>query len=125
MECPKCGHRILNRDDKCLYCGAWIEGNAPSNPRTEASQSVTSSLPKTGKDSQGIQVTREEIILKKLEELPESLRAKIVEMLQKGEGQNTEIKSFFCNFSESLDRTRPKKKKMSFLSALKILLKKE
>jgi len=125
MECPKCGHRILDSVDKCLYCGARTKGDAPSSPKPEASQSGTSLLPKTGENSQGIQAAREGINFKKLEELPESLRAKVVEMLQKGEGQNTEIKDFFCSFPESLDGTSPRKKKMGFLSALKILLKKE
>jgi hypothetical protein len=124
MECPKCGHRIPDKDDQCLYCGAWTRGEVPSKTRTEPSQFASSSE-ETGKNLSGIQVTREEINYKKLEDLPESLRAKVEEMLKKGDSQNVEIKNSFYNFPESMDRTGPKKKKMSFLSALKILLKKE
>ncbi len=112
MECPKCGHRIPDKDDKCLYCGAWTKGE------------VTSSE-KTGKNLSGIQVTREEINYKKLEQLPESLKAKVEELLKKGDSHDGEIKNPFFNFPESMDSTSPMKKKMSFLSALKILLKKE
>lgn len=124
MECPKCRHRIPDKHDKCLYCGAWTKGDAPSNPRTGATPSVTSTQ-KTGENFPTNQVTRKEINFKKLEELPESLRAKVVEMLKKGEGQNAAIKTLSYNFPESLDRTDAKKKKMGFLSALKLLLKKE
>ena len=112
MECPKCGHRIPDKDDKCLYCGAWAKGEV-----TYAEKPVN--------NLSGIQVTKEEINYKKLEDLPESLRAKVEEMLKKGESQNVEIENSFYNFPESMDRTSPKKKKISFLSALKILLKKE
>lgn len=112
MECPKCGHRIPDRDDKCLYCGARVKGE------------VTSSE-KMGQISSGIQVTREGIDYKKLEDLPESLRAKVEEMLKKGENQNVEVKIYRSPFPQSLDGTSPRKKKMGFLEALKILLKKE
>jgi len=113
MECLKCGHRIPDKDDKCLYCGAWTKGEVTYSEKTVI------------KDLSGIQVTKEKIDYKKLEDLPESLRAKVEEMLKKGESQNVKIENSFYNFPESMDRTSPKKKRISFLSALKILLKKE
>jgi hypothetical protein len=112
VECPKCGHRVPDKDDKCLYCGAWTKGEVTS------SEKMDNNLP-------GIQVTKEEINYKKLEDLPESLRAKVQEMLKGGAGQNMEITNSFNNFPDSIDRTSPKKKKMGFLEALKILLKKD
>jgi hypothetical protein len=128
MECLKCGHRIPDKSDKCLYCGAWTRGEVPPDPRTEPSQHVTSSE-KTGDNFPGISLTKEEMKYKKLEALPESLRAKVEDMLRKGEreSQNVGIKTKIssCNFPELMDRTGPPKKKMSFLSALRILLKKE
>ena len=78
-----------------------------------------------GKNFAGIQITKEEINYKKLEELPLPLRAKVEQMLKKGDGQNEEIKIFFHNFPESMDKTGRKRKRMGFLAALKILLKKE
>jgi hypothetical protein len=124
MECLKCGHRIPDKDDKCLYCGAWTRGEVPSETKTEPSQFVTASE-KTGNRFAAVQVTKEETKYKKLEDLPESLRAKVAEMLRKGERQNGEIKTSFHNFFEPLDRKSSKKKKPGFLEALKILLKKE
>jgi len=124
MECLKCGHRIPDKDDKCLYCGAWTRGEGPSKAKMEPSQFVTASE-KTGNSFPGIQVTKAEMIYKKLEDLPESLRSKVEEMLRKGERQNVEIKASFHNFLEPLDRKSSKKQKMGFLAALKILLKKE
>ena len=124
MECLKCGHRIPDKDDKCLYCGAWTRGEVPSETKTEPSQFVTASE-KTGNRSAAVQVTPEEMKYKKLQDLPEPLRAKVEEMLRKGEGQNGEIKTSFHNFFEPLDRKSSKKKKPGFLEALKILLKKE
>jgi len=124
MECLKCGHRIPDMDDKCLYCGAWTRGEVSSKTKTEPSQFVTASE-KTGVSFPGIQVTKEEINYKKSEDLPESLRVKIEEILRKGEGQNVEIKTSFHNFFEPLERKSSKKKKLGFLEALKILLKKE
>lgn len=112
MECPKCDHRIPDKDDRCLYCGAWTKGEVTSSEKRD-------------KNSSGIQVTNEEINYKKLQDLPESLRAKVEEMLKKGESQNVAIKTSYYNFPESLDGTGPKKKKMGFLEALKILRKKE
>ena len=112
MECPKCGHRIPEKDDRCLYCGTWTKGEV-----TYAETPVN--------NSSGIQVAKEEISYKKLEDLPEPLRAKVEEILKMGESQKGEIQKSFCNFLDSMDRTSPQKKKMSFLAALKILLKKE
>ena len=124
MECLKCGHRIPDKDVKCLYCGAWIKGEGISETRREPWQFGTTPG-KTDKDFLGIQVTKEKVRYGKLEDLPESLRTKVEEMLKKGESHNVEIKTLVSNFSEPLNRTSSKKKKMSFLSALKILLKKE
>jgi hypothetical protein len=113
VECPKCGHRIPEKDDKCLYCGAWTKGEV-----TYAEKPVN--------NLSEIRVTKKEISYKKLQDLPEPLRAKVEEMLRKGESQNVEIETPFCNFPESMARTsRKEKKKMSFLAALKILLKKD
>ena len=128
MECLKCGHRIPDKSDKCLYCGAWTRGEVPPDPRTEPPQHVTPS-DKTGDNSPGIPGTKEEMKYKKLEDLPESLRAKVEDILRKGEreSQSVEIKTKIpsYNFPELSDRTSPKKGKMSFLSALRILLKKD
>ena len=124
MECLKCGHRIPDKDDKCLYCGAWTRGEGPSKTKTESSQFATASE-KTGNGFSGIQVTNEEMKYKKLEGLPLPLRAMVEEVLRKGEGQNAEVKTSFQNFLEPLDRKSSKKKKPGFLEALKILLKKE
>ncbi len=112
MQCPKCGHRIPDKDDRCLYCGAWTGGEVTSSEQT-------------GNSVSGIQVTREEIDYKKLQDLPEALRAKVEEMLRKGETQNVDITTSHYHFPESTDRASSKKKKMSFLSALRILLKRE
>ena len=62
---------------------------------------------------------------KKLEELPLSLRAKVEEILKKGEGPKEVIKNPFDNFFESMERTGRKRKRMGPLAALKILLKKD
>ena len=124
MECPKCKHKIPDKADKSLYCGARNKGEVFSRTETEPLQFATSSR-EGGKSVWGAQVTKEEINYKKLEELPESLRAKVEEMLKRGETQSAEIKNSFYNFPGSRDRTSPNNKKMSFLSALKILLKKE
>ena len=124
MECLKCGHRIPDKDDKCLYCGAWTRGEGPSKTKTEPSQFVTAPE-KTGNPFPGIQVTQEEMKYKKLESLPLPLRAKVEEMLRKGEGQNVEINTSFHNFLDPLDRKNSKKKKPGFLESLKILLKKD
>jgi hypothetical protein len=78
-----------------------------------------------GEDSTGIPVTKEKINYKKLEELPLSLRAKVEEILKKGEGPKEVIKNPFDNFFESMERTGRKRKRMGPLAALKILLKKD
>ena len=124
MQCPKCGHRIPDKGDRCLYCGAWIKEGASPEKKTESPGFLPSSG-KMGKDSTGIQVTKEKINYKKLEELPLSLRAKVEEILKKDEGPNEEIKNPFDNFPESLERMDRKRKRMGPLAALKILLKKD
>jgi hypothetical protein len=126
MECLKCGHRIPDKSDKCLYCGAWTGGEVPPDPGTEPSQHVTSPE-KTADHFPGISPTKEERKYQKLEDLPESLRAKVEDILKKGErgSQNAEIEAKISNFPELMDRTGARRKKMSFLSALRFLLKKE
>ena len=123
MECLKCGHRMPDRADKCLYCG-WIRGEVISRTGTEPGPSATSSE-KTGKNISPIQATPKEFRYEKIEDLPEDLRVKVEEMLKKGENRSVEIKTSVSKFPDSLDSIRSKKKKMSFLSALKILLKKD
>jgi hypothetical protein len=124
MQCPKCDHRIPDKGDRCLYCGAWIKEGASPEKRTESPGFMAPSE-KMGKDSAGIQGTKEKIDYKKLQELPLSLRAKVEEVLKKGEGPNEEIKNPFDNFFESMERTGRKRKRMGPLAALKILLKKD
>jgi hypothetical protein len=124
MQCPKCGHKIPDMNDKCLYCGAWTKGEAASGTGADSSRFMASSG-KMGKNFAGVQVTKEEINYKKLEELPLPLRARVEAMLKKGEGQSEEIKTFFHNIPEPMDRTGEKRKKISFLAALKFFLKKE
>ena len=124
MQCPKCGHRIPDKDDRCLYCGAWTKGEASSQTKTESSTLMASSG-KMGKDFPGIQIAKEGINYKKLEELPLSLRARVEEILKKGDGQNEEIKTSSYDLPESLGRIGKRRKKMSFLAALKVLLKKD
>jgi hypothetical protein len=80
---------------------------------------------KMGKNFSGVQVTKEEIDYKKLDALPLTLRAKVEEMLKKGEGQNEEIKTSFQNFPESMEGTGRKRRRMGPLAALRILLKKD
>ena len=124
MQCPKCSHRTPDKGDRCLYCGAWIKGGASSEKRTE-SPGFLVPPGKMGEDSTGIPVTKEKINYKKLEELPLSLRAKVEEILKKGEGPKEVIKNPFDNFFESMERTGRKRKRMGPLAALKILLKKD
>ncbi len=124
MQCPKCGHKIPDMNNKCLYCGAWTKGEAASGTGADSSGFMASSR-KMGKNFAGVQVTKEEINYKKLEELPLPLRARVEAMLKKGDGQSEEIKTFFQSFPESPSKTDGRRKKMSFLAALKILLKKD
>jgi hypothetical protein len=124
MQCPKCSHRIPDKGDRCLYCGALIKGGAPSEKKTEPPGVLVPSG-KMGKDPAGIQVTKEKIDYKKLQELPLSLRAKVEEVLKKDEGPNEEIKNPFDNFPDSMERMDRKRKRMGPLAALKILLKKD
>jgi len=124
MECPKCRHRIPDHDERCLYCGAWTKGEPSSEKKTEPSVSWSYSG-KTGDSSVAFQITREEVNYKKLEALPLSLRAKVEEMLKKGDGQKEEFKTFVHSFTESLEGTGKKRKRMGPLVALRILLKKD
>jgi hypothetical protein len=80
---------------------------------------------KMGMNFGGVQVTKKEINYKKLEDLPLSLRARVEEILKKGDGQNEEIKTSSYDLPESLGRTGKRRKKMSFLAAIKVLLKKD
>jgi hypothetical protein len=124
MQCPKCGHRIPDQDDRCLYCGAWTKGEGSSQTKTESSALVASSG-KMGKDFPEIQVSKEGIDYKKLEGLPLSLRARVEEVLKNGDGKNGEIKTSTYGLPESPDRTGKRRRRMGFLAALKILLKKD
>jgi hypothetical protein len=67
---------------------------------------------KMGENIAGIQVTKEEINYQKLEGLPLSIRARVEEVLKKGEGQGEEIRTAFRNIPESKGRAGRKKKKM-------------
>ena len=124
MQCPDCGHKIPDMSDKCLYCGAWTKGKAVSGTRADSS-GVMASSGKLGEYFAGVQVTKEEMNYKKLEDLPLPLRAGVEAMLKKGDGQSKEIKAFFQNFSESPNKADGKRRRMSFLAALKLLLKKD
>ena len=97
MQCPKDAHRIPNKADRCLYCGARTKDETYSETRTE-SPALLISLGKMGENLTGIQGTQEEINFKKLDELPPSLRAKVEEILKKGEGQSEEIRTSFPSF---------------------------
>ncbi len=111
MQCPKCDRRIPDDSDSCLYWRAWIRGEASSEARTESPASSVSSG-KMGENITGIQVTKEEMNYKKLEGLPLSIRARVEEILKKGEGQSEEIRTSFRNIPESKARAGRKKKKM-------------
>jgi len=124
VKCPKCGHKIPDMSDKCLYCGALTGGEASAQTKTESSEFMTSTG-KMGKNFSGVQVTKEEIDYKKLDALPLTLRAKVEEMLKKGEGHSEEIKTSFQNFPESMEGTGRKGRRMGPLAALRILLKKD
>jgi hypothetical protein len=124
VQCPKCGHRIPDQGDRCLYCGAWTRGEGSSQAKTESSALVASSG-KMGKDFTGIQVSKEGIDYKKLEGLPLALRARVEEVLKNGDGKNGEIKTSSYDLPESLGRTGKRRKRMGFLTALKVLLKKD
>jgi len=124
VHCPKCAHWIPDKSHKCLYCGALTKDETSSETRTESRPLLTPSG-KMGENLAGIQGTKEEINYRKLEELPPSLRAKVEEILRKGEGQGWEMRTSFSNFPEWMEATKGKRKKMGFLEALRFLLKKE
>ena len=111
MQCPKCGRRISDSSDSRLYWRAWIKGEASSEARTESPTLMVSSG-KMGENITGIQVTKEEISCQKLEGIPLSIRARVEEVLKKGEGQGEEIRTAFRNIPESKGRAGRKKKKM-------------
>jgi hypothetical protein len=77
------------------------------------SPTVSVSSGKMGESITGIQVTKEEINYQKLEGIPLSIRARVEEILKKGEGQGEEIRTAFRNIPESKGRAGRKKKKMS------------
>jgi predicted nucleic acid-binding Zn-ribbon protein len=122
MKCLKCGHTIPDKADKCLYCGARNSKETSSEIRTDPSESLASSA-EGGKNAAPKEAAKKEINYRKLEELPLSLRAKVEEMLKKGDGKKEEITTTFHNFPESMERTG--RKRMGFMSALRILLKKD
>jgi hypothetical protein len=110
MQCPECGRRIPDNSDSCLYWRAWIKGEASSEARTEPpTMSVSSG--KMGENIIGIQLTKEEINFKKLEGPPLSIRARVEEILKKGEGQSEEIRTSFRNISESMERAGRRRKR--------------
>lgn len=111
MQCPKCGRRIPDSSDSCLYWRAWIKREASSEARTE-SLTLKVSSGKMGENITGIQVTKEEINYRKLEGIPLSIRARVEEVLKKGEGQSEEMRISFHNIPESKERAGRKKKKM-------------
>jgi len=114
MQCPECGRRIPDNSDSCLYWRVWIKGEASSDARTEPS-TISVSSGKMGENITGIQVTKEEINFKKLEGLPLSIRARVEEILKKGEGQSEEIETSFRNIPESKERAGRKRKRMGSL----------
>jgi hypothetical protein len=124
MQCPKCGCRIPDNSDSCLHWGEWIKWEASSEARTE-SPTVPVSSGKMGENITGIQVTKEEINYKKLEGLPLSIRARVEEILKKGEGQSEVIRTSFRNFPKSKEGAGRKRKRTGSLDALKFLLKEE
>jgi len=78
-----------------------------------------------GENLPGIPGAKEGINYKKLEELPPALRAKVEEILKKGEGQGEEMRTSFSNFPEWMEGRKRRRKKMGFLEALRFFLKKE
>ena len=114
MQCPKCAHKIPDKSHRCLYCGAWTKDETSSEKRTE-SRALWVPSGKLIENLIDIQGTKEEINYKKLEELPLSLRAKVEEVLKKGEGQG----------EDTMEGRKRKRKKMGFLEALRFLLKKD
>jgi len=73
----------------------------------------------------GIQATKEEINNKKLDGLPLSIRARVEEILKKGEGPSEEIRTSCTNILGTKERSGRKRKSMGSLKALRSLMKKE
>jgi hypothetical protein len=122
MKCLKCGHMISDKADKCLYCGARAARETSSDTKTEPSEPVDFSGV-AAKNDPAEEAGKKEIDYKKLEGLPLSLRVKVEEILKKGEGKKREIANPFQNFPEAMERTG--RRRMGFMSALRILLKKD
>jgi hypothetical protein len=99
MKCPKCGRRIPDNSDSCLYWGTWIKGEASPKARKEF-PALSVSSGKMGENVAGIQATKEEINSKKLEGLPLSIKARVEKILKKEEGQSEEIETSFRNILE-------------------------
>ena len=110
MQCPKCGRRISDNSHSCLYWRAWIKGEASSEARTEP-PTMSLSSGKLVENITGIQLTKEEINFKKLEGLPLSIRARVEEILKKGEGQSEELGTSFRNIPESKERAGRRRKR--------------
>ncbi len=89
MQCPKCTHKIPDKSNRCLYCGAWTKDETSSETRTE-SRGLLFPSGKMGEDLTEVQGTKEKINYKKLDELPRPLKAKVEEILKKGERQGEE-----------------------------------
>jgi len=110
MQCPECGRRIPDNSDSCLYWRTWIKGKAPSEARTE-SPTLSVSSGKMGENITGIRVIKAEKDYKKLKGIPLSIRARVEEILKKGEGRSEEIRTSFRNFPESMERAGRKRKR--------------
>ncbi len=110
MRCPECGRRIPDNSDSCLYWREWIKSEASSEASTEP-PIISVSPRKKEEYYTGIQVTKKDINFKKLEGLPLSIRARVEEILKKGEGQSEEIETSFRNIPESMERAGRKKKR--------------
>lgn len=124
MHCPKCAHRIPDKSLRCLYCGALTKDETSSEMRMD-SWALLGPSEKMEETLAGIHGAKEEINYKKLEELPPALRAKVEEILRKGEGQGWEMRTSFSNFPGWMEGRKKKREKMGFLEALRFLLKKE
>ena len=124
MQCPKCAHKIPDKGLRCLYCGALTNDEICPETRTE-SRVLSAPAGKKGENFPGFQGAKKEINYKKLEELPPALRAKVEEILKKGEGQGEEMRTSFSNFPEWMEGRKRRSKKMGFLEALRFFLKKE
>ncbi len=110
MQCPECGRRISDNSDSHRYWRDWIKREGSSEAKTKSPTLMVSSR-KMGENITGIQLTKEDINFKKLEGLPLSIRARVEEILKKGEGQSEEIETSFCNFPESMERAGRKRKR--------------